>query len=593
MSAPGADLAVAGLHEVVRTGLERGGHLLTAGEVRVCEAILNLRSPADRLYARLTGRKPDVFAVDELQVAGIDDVSAGVDALIAAGLADPHVPWERRAEASTVDTLRAACRDLGLPTKGLRAELLARVRTHTGWDRRRWVRVRHRGLVRRLERWTFLRKNPDRAAAVVERMGIVRWPSYELTSGTLHRDRRALLRWEAVLDGLAAWREAEELVGVEAQALAWLGEREEWPRGRLSPERDLVEIAMIAAQDQERQGDAVAARAIYTALVAHGAASASELAFRVGRTFEATGDARAALAALRAGRPGASATDALAIARAERRVARAIGDGFAPDRPLEAPVSRMVRIRSAARAHPAPRDTGGLRSNTAAQRGNSTAQVRPKWIVDGESLLIEAAAVRLLASVGRTALFAEGGLWTTLFALLFRDAYFLPIDGMLPVRRLSGPLDIGTPSFAGRRRAVIDRSRAAIRAGEGPDRVREAYEAHAGEALAGAAWGMADAHHLARTVADLGGAVVDAVLGRLLDEGWGAASGLPDLVVLAGPDARLDGFPSRFGPSAAFVEIKGPTDSVRDAQAVWFDRLIRAGARVERWSVVPAADQPP
>jgi hypothetical protein len=33
------------------------------------------------------------------------------------------------------------------------------------------------------------------------------------------------------------------------------------------------------------------------------------------------------------------------------------------------------------------------------------------------------------------------------------------------------------------------------------------------------------------------------------------------------------------------VEVKGPGDTVRPGQAVWFDRLIGAGAPVELWRV--------
>ena len=77
-----------------------------------------------------------------------------------------------------------------------------------------------------------------------------------------------------------------------------------------------------------------------------------------------------------------------------------------------------------------------------------------------------------------------------------------------------------------------------------------------------------------------------AVMEAFLDHGGYAFSGLPDLVVLPGPDITVDGlFPARLGPELHLVEVKGPGDSVRDEQAIWFDRLVDAGVSVELWRV--------
>ena len=68
---------------------------------------------------------------------------------------------------------------------------------------------------------------------------------------------------------------------------------------------------------------------------------------------------------------------------------------------------------------------------------------------------------------------------------------------------------------------------------------------------------------------------------------WGAARGLPDLLVLPGEPVRLEAVPATVGPSALLAEIKGPTDSLRDAQKVWLHTLLAAGAEVEVWNTRP------
>ena len=52
----------------------------------------------------------------------------------------------------------------------------------------------------------------------------------------------------------------------------------------------------------------------------------------------------------------------------------------------------------------------------------------------------------------------------------------------------------------------------------------------------------------------------------------------------------MDGLlPSRLPPALVLVEVKGEQDTVRDAQAWWFDVLASAGVRIERWEVVAGA----
>lgn len=551
------DLAVADLYHLLRLGLERGGHLLTAGEQVVVDRILGLSGEPARAFALLVARRTAAWPLDRLVISGVSDPQAAALALVGADLADHLVPWPTRAALSTRAELIEGCKRLGLSTSGRRAELEARLRDQVGWRPGRWVRLRHRGLLRRLEQWALLRPEPDRSLLVVERLGHLRWPDYPLTRGTASfACRRDLRDWEALHAGLPA---------EEALPLLRAG-RHRGP-GRLDLGGRLREQILEQARARERQGDLEEARRLYLAAEELLGASVS---VRVARTLELSGRLDDALAHLLAARDQAPLHERVGIARAGRRLARRARRAWPPDPPLRTPRARLLALP------PGPRQGS-----------------RPTWLIDGEPHTVEWAVIRRLAAGNRKALHAEGALWTTLFALLFADAYFLPIPGALPVRFLSGPTDLGTPTFRERRRPFIDDVLEAVRAGEAPDRVLAADARHRGSLLAGAAWNLADGPTLARVAEGLGGHALASILEALLQRGWRASAGLPDLVVLPGRPVRLDhAQPASLGPDLLLAEVKGPGDTVRDEQAAWFDHLLRAGAPVELWEVRPRAETP-
>ena len=103
---------------------------------------------------------------------------------------------------------------------------------------------------------------------------------------------------------------------------------------------------------------------------------------------------------------------------------------------------------------------------------------------------------------------------------------------------------------------------------------------------AGGAGGLADGETLARIADGLGPHALSQVMEVLLDDGWRAARGLPDLVILPGSPARLpDAMPTQLGPGLLLVEVKGPGDTLRDAQALWCHRLRVANAPIALWEV--------
>jgi Fanconi-associated nuclease 1 len=209
---------------------------------------------------------------------------------------------------------------------------------------------------------------------------------------------------------------------------------------------------------------------------------------------------------------------------------------------------------------------------------------RPLW---GEPpLTVEEAVAR---AVGRPVIQAENLLWTTLYGLVCFDLFWMPVPGMLPRPHLAGPLDLGSPDFAKRRQHALDERLGQVVAGEAPALLKKAW-VHHGERVRGIAWDRWPLEVLAACATGVGGSALAVILRRLAIEGWAAATGLPDLVILQGPAIEVNNaYPARLSSGLLLAEVKGPGDVVRDAQAVWFDRLLRGGAQVELWRVVEGA----
>ena len=553
-----ADWAVRDLHDVVRLGEERLGDLLTVSEKAVCKRILALSGPPARTFARLSARKPAAVRVTVLEIRGVPDPQAACDVLVAAGLLGEGATWRERLLAVRVPILRMFCREHGLVIRGRRAELVERL-----WDlpeipaAHRWVHRPHTALVRRLERAAFLDKRADRGQLVAERLGHVTWPDYTPTGGPgLWRDRDHLLRWEA------AWQACEEGTLTPGQALVALQRGDGEAPGRLSLLRRLSECVMQAATTCRREGRPLEALAVLDALRVALDGDADALCIERSRCLEDAGQPQAALSVLSQAVETTTGARRLAVNRSGRRLALSLHTAWPPDPPLSKPRERTLRLA----AH--------------------TPDHRPRWSVGGASHHVEDAVIAHLAEAGRGAVRAEGGLLRTLFALLFADAILAPVRGQLPVPRLPGPLDLGRPAFAARRPALVQRALDGIAAGEGPDRVAAAAARFEGVRLAGVSRDLSDPTPLVAAARALGPRGLRAVLGPMLAEGWRAARGLPDLLVLDGPDVHLtDSSPRKLGAGGRLVEVKGPGDTLSDAQRVWLHRLARAGVPAEVWRV--------
>lgn len=558
-SASPHDLPIHDLRWVVARGLERGGSLCTDRERDVARALLALEGPPGLLIARLSARVRVAYPVDELGGPGVEDPAAACRALVIAGLLTAGATWTDRLAGVSSSILARWCAQRDLPTGGGRVARQARLLEASPIPPTRpWVTWPHRALLTRLERLATLRKEPDRGLLVAERLGHVAWPDYTITPGTASfAGRQALLGWEALYEALAQDRLSPH------EALEALRTGAGDGPGRLSLRRRLSRAVRSAAEELVRTGDPTAAHDLLAELERAATIAPGRLAVQRARCLELAGDAGAALDLLRSRAPEATVERRVAIDRSGRRLARKLGRSWAPAPPLRTAEDRRLRLA------PAPADGP-----------------RPRWSVEGRSYAVEGAVRAVLARRGRVALRCEGGLATTLFALIFAEALFAPVPGALPVPQLDGPLDLGDARFACRRARWFFEGFDAIAAGEAPDRVRAACATFSGRRVAGVRGELDPPDRWVEAARALGPRGLRAVLLPLARSGPRAAAGLPDLLVLPGPPIRLDGaFPRRVGPGPIFVEVKGPTDSLRDGQRVWIDRLLRAGSVVEVWRI--------
>lgn len=551
--------ALRDLHAVVSLGLERLHGLLEPAEQAVAHRILGLSGAAGFAYARLSARRRVAMTVNSVDLAGVPDPDAACDALVDAGLLGEGATWGQRLGLATVVQLRDWCRERGLPTSGRRDDLVARVVPAGPIPAStRWVHRPHARLVARLERAALMDKRADRGQLVAERLGHVTWPTYEPTGGpVLFRDRDHLLRWEATWGALS-----KDRLRAGAAVVALQRGDGEAP-ARLSLQRGLVAVVVDHAAQLRREKRSDEALAWLDALGVSLRTGPSGWALERARCLEDLGDLDRALHVLEEGLAhGLAGARRLAIHRTGRRLARARHRAWVPDPPLRVARERQLTLVPGVAGH------------------------RPTWTVDDRDLLVEDAAAARLAGLGRSTLRAEGGLLRTLFILLFREAVLASVPGQLPIAHLPGPLDLGRPAFAARRAGLVFRALDAIAAGQAPERIRASCDALQGVRIAGVSRDLTDPEPWVAAAESLGPKGLRTVLGPLLVHGFRAARGLPDLLLLRGPEVSLPGaHPKRVGAGALWIEVKGPGDTLSDHQRVWLDRLQRAGVPAEVWRV--------
>ena len=242
----------------------------------------------------------------------------------------------------------------------------------------------------------------------------------------------------------------------------------------------------------------------------------------------------------------------------------------------------MARSRREAWAPDPPTSGPKLRDLKVAREDSDRS--RPLYASPGGPVVIERAVSKRIEAAGRTVVRAEGPLWRALVGLLLAEVALSPCADQLPVPRLSGPLDGWTPAFSARRPTALFGLFEQVARGEGPARIGAAWDRFEGCRLSGVRWELATREQLVAIADGLGPDALAELLRVALVHGRRAFRGLPDLVVLPGPSARVDDvWPARLPTGLIAVEVKGEHDAVRDAQTWWFTKLQSMGVRVELW----------
>ncbi len=537
---------------VVREVLSQHGHLLSFEEGAVARELLALHGAEGRLWARLVARVSDVFEVSALQYSDVPDPVLATQRLLRLGLAEVVNEPELRLGCLRVEALRVLCRARGVSCRGTKANLVGRLVGGFELPDHLVIRLRHKRVFRRFELLCFRRVGRTHTELVLERMGHHRWPDYVTTPALpMFGSREALLQFEDLSESETE-RTTEELFGLWDELRprpAWLA--------HIDP-RVLVEKQLTArARVMEREGRAANAAQIYARLLTRPTRSPGALVRRLAICLEHEGQAAQGAVLCAAWRSRVGGNVSLELERTGRRLARKGRCAWRPAKPHRRPVKRVLSMPGFRAAH-------------------------GRWVWQGGQG-IEATVVAQIQP--RSALFAENGLWKTLFSLFFYDLYWLPIPGMLPVRGLSGPLDLGTPGFMQARTSAVV-SRLAEIVEEDPLRILERGLSHRGERVRWIDWDLASDAMLRRVVQGVGARLLRHIFCRILRLGSEGCRGFPDLLVLDGEPQRIRGaFPGGISGGVLFVEVKGPGDTLSGAQQAWMDYLLQGGAEVEVWNV--------
>ena len=550
--------------EAVERGLHIEGHLLTAGEERTLRRWLSLPDEAAHAYARVIARERQPVRIDGFSPPGFEDLNAALDTLEAEGFVDrgDAVPWSLQIKAMRVGELKTICAARGLSTRGRQLDLQERIadqRAHTGLD---VLAPRHRGLFQRLIRAGNQSHSSDLTKVILAEIGVRRPAIYPVRPGIGRWKNRSAMR---AYESAARWRFSTPLsgdlladidAGLKRDGLRVTLESHQM---RFSAGRQIAEGLAVRLRKAEGTYEASQLVERYRKLAAAVPDSTHDVSYRLALVLERAGLVEDAKQICRLGL--CDTIDGIRFARTGRRIARSTGGSEDFPEVTKLSVDRTVELPHA-------------RSGRA-------------WTLEGEKAVsIERAVADWLSVHGRKTIRSENDLWTTLFVLLYEPVFFADIPGSWPAPFLARPTDLGLPSFVERRRNQIDFRHKEFETKEPGTLLTQAWNARFGQRISGVHWNRWHLNDLVNIVNTLGVVALRAVLEPFLHQWRRAARGLPDLVLLPGQSQPIGG--TELSCDLTFVEVKGPGDSIRDAQRWWLAVLRDAGIRAEVWRVNPA-----
>ena len=498
--------------------------LLNADERAFGAAVAALSQGAQRLFARLVGRKGPEVRVDTLGYAEVAGRDAALAELVAAGLvlACPDASPEdvlrlgTRAELERwfpVAVRRGRAVPRGRSVCGRKQDLVEAildhypapvVRSRLAWHCP-WVALADPARLELYRLLFFGDRRSDLATFVVRDLGIVRYEDYPLCrERRLFPDRAALDAWLA-LTRIGDY--VEELGPAPPPELAAVVVEALWhpARGRLLERRR------------------------------------SRILNGLGRRLERGSAFDAALACY------ARSTAPPARERTTRILKR-LGD-----------VEGVERLRAAMREQPRSALERDFAERFGTVRGTRCPVADFPWD-PCYAAGVEEAAAAVLAAPGGTVWHLENALPLGLFGLAYWDWVFAPVDGMFVNAFQSAPIDLFWPDFFATRRALCADP---LRLDDGSLRAAMLATARSRRGVANRLvdWRALPAETLDRVLTDIPMADVRKLLAIVVEDLDRARTGFPDLT------AVYD------GGAYEFVEVKGPTDQLRQHQRLWIDKL--------------------
>ena len=495
--------------------------LLAADERAFGDAVATASAGAQRLFARIVGRRGPIVRVDTLAYPEVPERDAALAELVDAGLliACPDFAPEflfRRARRAELERWFPVADARGSKTVLIEA-ILARypapvVRARFAWHCP-WVALADPARLELYRLLFFGDRHSDLAAFVVRDLGIVRYEDYALCrERRLFPDRAALDAWLA-LTRIGDYVEQlgptppPELAAVVVEAL--------WhpARGRLL-ERRRSRILNHLGRRLERGG------AFDDALACYGRSSHAPARERTTRILNRLGDAAA-----------------------------------------------VARLRAAIRRQPRTALERDFAERFQTVRGTARCPITDLPWAPSYAARVEAAAATVLAQRGGTVWHLENALPLGLFGLAYWEWVFAPVDGMFVNAFQSAPLDLFWPDFLVTRRGLCDDP---LRLDDGALRAAMLATAASRRGVANRLvdWRALDAATLERVLAGIPMADVRTLLAIIALDLDRARTGFPDLTAVY-DDGTYE-----------FVEVKGPTDQLRSHQRLWIDKLGEAGLPV-------------
>lgn len=172
--------------------------------------------------------------------------------------------------------------------------------------------------------------------------------------------------------------------------------------------------------------------------------------------------------------------------------------------------------------------------------------------------------------------YVENTLVCSLFGLLCWEAIFAPVPGAFFHPFHSGPMDLHSSEFHGRRRALFDRCLGRLEAGTYRQVIRETYAAKMGIQSPFVHWGTGE-ELLNQALLCIPAEHLQHWFRRLLLDIRGNRTGMPDLIQFWPEEQRY-----------RMIEVKGPGDRLQDNQRRWIAFCSQHGMPVEvchvRWA---------